>query len=609
MKRTGAELAVRAAVILSAFMGSARADELSPARWPAREREQAEKREALGWTPNASKHIAGKNGVISAIASPVAVQAGIQALESGGNAADAAATVSLTQITTQLGSVVSFGGILSLVYYDAKTDKVYSLDAGYQSYRNEKDPRTIPVADMGPLNATFQALRGAAKPGASTEKGRETLVPGLMAGVEAMHKRFGRLPFPELFEPAIWYAEQGVAINPQLAGCFNLRKTFLARTPEGKQFLKQAGSEVPQVGARFKQPELAKTLRGVAANGSRYMYNGPWGQEFVRLVQREGGKVTLEDLANYQATWTEPLSTVFAGHKVYAAGAPSYAAYHILPALNLAEELGLEKRPAYWKDPNVLADLQRISNATENAPYLAPAWTALLKMKGIDSAPAAQLTKAYAKSVAPLLDAEAGRAADEPRHSNSVVVIDKEGNVAAITHTINSVIWGDTGIVVGGVPIPDSAGFQQERLASLKPGDRLPNEMVQTIVFQGDKPMLATAGIGSSLIPETLKIVLCVAGQGLSLDETQAAPALLSNFGSPGKAGTGKQLPLSVAGGGYSAEFLKTLESRGVKVTRLPAASANGLRGTVAAVYIDQKTGERSTSETKGVLLFGGAQK
>ncbi len=93
------------------------------------------------------------------------------------------------------------------------------------------------------------------------------------------------------------------------------------------------------------------------------------------------------------------------------------------------------------------------------------------------------------------------------------MVFDPEGNVAAITHTINSVIWGDTGIVVGGIPIPDSAGIQQARLSAIKPGDRVPNEMMQTIVFKGETPMLATAAIGAS-IPETLKLVLTVVGQG-----------------------------------------------------------------------------------------------
>ena len=74
-------------------------------------------------------------------------------LREGGTAADAAATVAVTEITTQLGSVVSYAGIMTLVNYDTKTGKVYSLDAGYNSYRNETEPRTIPVADMGPMMA------------------------------------------------------------------------------------------------------------------------------------------------------------------------------------------------------------------------------------------------------------------------------------------------------------------------------------------------------------------------------------------------------------------------------------------------------------------------
>ena len=82
--------------------------------------------------------------MISAIASPIAVQAGVEALRQGGSAADAAATTALTEIATQLGSVVSYAGIMTLVYYDARADKVYSLDAGYNSYLGESEPMTIP---------------------------------------------------------------------------------------------------------------------------------------------------------------------------------------------------------------------------------------------------------------------------------------------------------------------------------------------------------------------------------------------------------------------------------------------------------------------------------
>jgi gamma-glutamyltranspeptidase/glutathione hydrolase len=433
-------------------------------------------------------------------------------------------------------------------------------------------------------------------------------VPGFMAGIDAMHSRFGRLPFADLFEPPIWYAERGVIVNPPLAGCFAIRREFLARTSEGRQFLQQAGNKLPQLGNRFKQPELARTFRAVSQQGSKYMYTGAWGQDFVKTIQREGGKVTIADMERYRVVWSEPLSTTFAAHRVFTAGPPGNAAYNILPALNLAEEMKLDKRAPFWKDPASLRDLQRISDVIDNAPELDPKVAAFLRDQGIDISPAAQLGKAYARAIMPLLDRLASESRPAPAHSNAVVVIDKEGNIAAITHTINAVIWGDTGIVVGGIPIPDSAGFQQARLATIKPGDRVPNEMVQTIVLTGDKPMMATAAIGSSGILETAKLVLSIAGQGLDLATVQAAPPPLYNFmlAQPGQSVLSRGL--AIPEGAYSADFVKNLEALKVKLTKIPAETANGLRGTVVAVKIDPVSGEKQTVETPDVLIFGGAQ-
>jgi gamma-glutamyltranspeptidase / glutathione hydrolase len=597
------------ALILATQVHSA---DISPGKWPAAERERAEKQEAAGWAPAAARSISSKNGVISAIASPIAVQAGITVLREGGTAADAAGAVALTEITTQLGSVVSYAGIMTLVYYDAKTKKVYSLDAGYNSYRNETEPRTIPVADLGPLNSAVDAVRkkdgGGPMPAASKSKGRETLVPGFMAGIEAMHARFGRLPFAELFEPAIWYAERGVVVNPPLFGCFELRREFLARTPEGRQFLHQAGEGVPRLGDRFLQPELARTLRSVAKHGSRHMYTGQWAHDFIKTVEREGGKVTIDDMARYRVIWSEPLATTFEGHQVYTAGLSSHSAYNILPALNLAEELKLDKRSPYWQDPKALRDLQRISDVIDSAPQLDSKVASVLRGQGIDISPAAQLTKTYAKAVAPLLDQLVATAQNAPRHSNAVVVIDKEGSIAAITHTINSVIWGDTGIVVGGISIPDSAGFQQELLGTIKPGDRVPNEMMQTIVFQGDKPILATAAIGASMVPETVKLVVGVVGQGIDLKMIQAAPPLMYNFmlAQPGHSAVDRGLAIPEKA--YAVDFEKKLGTLGMKVTKIPASTADGLRGTVVAVRIDPTNNMKETVETPDVLIFGGAE-
>jgi gamma-glutamyltranspeptidase/glutathione hydrolase len=585
---------------------------MSPTSWPEALRADAEQKEAAGIWSLKARSLSGKNCVIAATASPIAVQSGIQALKNGGNAADAAATVALTQVTTQLGSVVSFAGIMSLVYFDAKSKKVYSMDAGYNSYRQENDPASIPISDLGVLNTTDKAKSlGLSNnyfrpPSVGGKKGRETLVPGFMAGIEAMHNRFGKLPFSDLFEPAIWYAEHGTIINSHLQYFFSSRQKFLARTPEGQQFIRQAGNDTPQVGDRFMQPQLAATLRGVVHHGAKYMYTGAWGQHFVNTIRREGGKVCSQDMSHYHVIWSEPLSTTYLGHQVVTAGLPSHAAYHVLTGLNLAEALKLEEHENYWQDPAVLCDFQRISDATNQAPTLDKNVLTILKNKGIDCSPKSQLTKQYASALVPLLNQLYVPSNDNSHHSNAIVVIDQEGNIAAITHSINTVIWGDTGIVVDGIPIPDSAGFQQEELALLKPGDRLPNDMMPTIVFEGLNPILSTAAIGMSLIPETIRIIVGLVGKKVDLKTLQEAPPVISNFLTTEAGKPSTELSVVIAKDSYDEAFIEGLKRGNAKVTIVPAATASGaLRGTAAAVTIDPQTGDKRTVETPGVLIYG----
>lgn len=576
--------------------------DLSPTSWPAGVREQAEQIEAQRWDPQEAQTVTGRQGVISATVSPIAVQAGLQVLRQNGNAADAAATVALTQITTQLGSVVSYAGIMTLLYYDAKTGKVYSLDGGYNSYQNETDPKTIPVSDLGSLN---MAARPPTQGGA---KGRETLVPGFMAGIEAMHQRFGKLPFKVLFEPALWYAKNGVTISPHLAGFFPLRQSFLARTPAGQRFLKQAGHELPQTGDKFVQPELAETLAAVAKQGARYMYTGAWGKAFVEAVQRDGGKATLADLQAYRATWSEPYTDSVFGHTVYVNGVPNFSAYQVLTGLKMAEALKLEQRGPYWSDPTTFRDLARIGEFVVGAPTFSPMVLDALRSKGIDASPENQRTKAFGEAVAPLLSQLfAAVPGKDPHHSNSIVVVDKTGNIAVLTHSINTVIWGDTGIVVGGIPLPDSAGFQQERLALHRPGERLPNEIACTLTFAGTKPVLATAPIGSSLIPETLKTILSVIGQKQDLAVVTAAPPLFINLDFSAAPKPLSERPVNVPADAYDTKFLDQVRALGVSLTTLPAATAGGLRGTLSTAAIDPATGRVSSPEVPRVMVFSGA--
>ena len=569
--------------------------DLSPAKWKAEDKARAEQAEQMPW-PLQARVVEGQQGLVTGTMSPIAVQAGVEALRQGGTAADAAATVALTQIATALGSYVSYAGILELVYYDAKSGKVTTLNAGWNSYVGETDPKSIPVTDLGPLSFGKKATEGA--------EGRKTLVPGFMAGIEQMHKRYGRLKFSELFEPAIWYAENGVKISPTLGAFFTMQQKYLSRTAEGKAFMHQAGSDLPKAGDRFVQADLAKTLRAVATQGSGYMYTGAWGQHFVKAVGGAGGKATMEDMKRYAPTWEEPLSTTFLGRTIYVPGKNSEGSYPVLEALNLAEEMKLDEMGPYNRDEKALRALTGLLRKAEADSYT----DQYMRQNGMKSSREEQITKAYAKTAATTLAAkEPPTQGETPHHSDAVVVVDKWGNIAALTHSINTVLWGTTGMVVDGVPIPDAAGFQQARLAGIKPGDRVPNELTPVIAMEGTKPVLAMASVGSSLLPETVRLLVTTFANKLDPMAAMAAPPLTMPVGPMKDGETFMTRPEQIPEGAYDAEFLARLKELGVTVELKSTQDVRAIRGTVVMGTIDAKSGAVRAVETPGVYGFAEA--
>ncbi len=573
---------------------------LAPTNWPAAERIRAEQREVSAWTPGETRRIESAGGIVAATVSPIAVQAGRQALAQGGTAADAAAVTALTQITTQFGSVVSYAGIFTMLYYDAAEERVFSLDAGFNSYRAELDPLTIPTADLGALAFGREAT-------ATAGLGRTTLTPGFIAGVEALHGCFGKLEWADLFTPAIWYCENGIEVSPTLFGFFEMRKARFARTEEGRDFLAQGEHETPQIGDRFVQSDLAKTLRSVATQGAAYMYEGAWAQEFVRLVQRDGGKVTLGDLAAYEPIWSEPYRAEVFGHTVHVNGPPHHGAFSLLAGLGVAEARALGDRSPYWENPDSFLDLTRISQLLLTAPVAGPDLATLLAENDLSPTPDTFLSSRFADIVAPALEDLLPLTIDHaPKHSNAIVVVDRDGNIAVVTHTINAVVWGSTGIVVGGIPLPDAAGFQQPVLAAIEPGSRVPHQILDTIVLREGDPVLATASIGASLLPKTLRIVLGRLGMKRPLADILAAPAVLVSF--PDVAAVNAPPPVLVPEGAYSADFTERLDEAGVTWVPTPAATAAAQRGTVAAIALDPTSGRRVAVEEPSVMVFAAEQ-
>jgi gamma-glutamyltranspeptidase/glutathione hydrolase len=275
----------------------------------------------------------------------------------------------------------------------------------------------------------------------------------------------------------------------------------------------------------------------------------------VDAVRRESGKATMDDMKRYQPIWEEPRSTMFLGNSVFGPANYNDGGYQVLEALKLVEERKTYELGPYWKDSRAFLDLSEILQIVQT-----------------------------------------------PRtgnHSDAVVVIDRWGNVAALVHSINTVVWGTTGIVVGGVPISDAAVVNKYRLVRMKAGERVPNDMAPTIVMREGKPVLATAAIGSSLTAETVRMLVGFLGNRLDAATVMAAPPLLYNYEPPMR-------ELFVPEGAYTRDFLKSLEAAGVAVREKSRSQVAALKGTVVIGLIDPD-GHRRSVETPGVFGFAAA--
>lgn len=317
------------------------------------------------------------------------------------------------------------------------------------------DAATASTSTVSAGFGTFaEETRPSSIPEAPAPSGRTALVPGFIAGAHSAHTASGRLPWAQLFSPARHLLERGVPISGHLAHLLELRAEVLTRTAEGRASFTPDG-RLPRAGDHLTQPRLAATLAALAEHGPNWMYRGPWAEHFVDAVRRHGGRAGLEDLAGYRPRCGEPARGSFAGHEVAALPASDTGGVDLLAAL---ARLDPAKIGEPSRDPQALAGL----------------------LTALDPPPSAG------------------------SHSDYVVAVDDDGDIAALCHSINTAMWGTTGIVVDGVPIPDPAAFQQRALAQLSPGQPLPMPVEPAIAFSNGRPVLACSSIGVGLHEATV---------------------------------------------------------------------------------------------------------
>lgn len=480
--------------------------------------------------------------------SPESIDAGTKILDQGGSAMDAALTVALSQTAVTGGKYTSYAGILNCVYYEAKTGTVHNLNASYNTVLAEKNPSTIPRVDYSSSHE-----------GNDVTNGRTVLVPGFMKGIESAHERFGKVPLQKLFEHAISLAENGIKLNRDDLLKFSRSKDILSKYPETKAIFTKADGSFYELGDTFKQPVLANTLRKVAAEGADYMYTGEWGKKFVETVSSAGGKISMQDMENYEVIWSTPERSRYLDYDIYAHGLPAIGGTMLLQAMNLAEAAQLHEMSHYSESPESLATLYLV--ASTNDLYSYPRYLFGGSYWG-DARQPERLEKATAKKVwrqrSKYLQKSKDRLKEyRSEHSAAIVATDRWGNMIALIHSINTSLWGRNGLFVDGVSIPDSATFQQSAIFKAGPGNRVAEATTPGIAFRDGKPILAFSCINKGVIVQSFTSLLNILSFGMTPKEAIKAPG----FG--GLKHSSRGAVLVVEPGRFSAEFLKSARDLG----------------------------------------------
>ena len=545
--------------------------DLSPAKWPNGELKRSLKtNKQIG---HKNKTATSQTAVIAGTTGAPAVRAGLEAMKQGGSAADGALTTALAQITLSQGSWNSYAGILTMVYYDAETGKVHSMNAAYNTVLGEEDPLSIPAQASG----------------------RTVLVPGFMAGVESAHQRFGKLPFNQLFVPAIYFAENGFELTSLNWRMMSARTDVLSRLQQTKDvFTNPATNKFYQEGELFKQPELARTLTCVSKLGSKYMYTGKWAKKLVKVVNKQGGKLSLEDLKRYKVLWNEPIRVSYNGVEFVLPGLPGDGGVHVAETLNLLSASKINQADHYSKSAESLYWLAQFNTVFVQSYYPESATRAIFGKK-VTKAERARLEFAnelwskMRNDEFPLTPAPKNKIGG---HSDAVVAIDRWGNVAAICHSINTEIWGRTGINVDGISIPDSATIQKEAVNRAGPGKRLPEMTEPMIVLRNGKPIAAFSSIGAGLHARTMCALTNFLDHDLGLREAIQSPSLhLPQFDFAGNP------TQTVSEGDFPARILDEVRKMGLKIKVIPK-TARATWGYVIGATIDPSTGRRTAVST-----------
>lgn len=475
--------------------------------------------------PKAQAHdpVYGRRAMVVA-QEPLAADAGIAVLRSGGNAVDAAIAVGFAlAVTHPYAGNLGGGGFMLIRMADGRTTFI--------DFREKAPSRA--THDMY-LDASGKLTKD------SLVGWRAAGIPGTVRGFELAHKRYGHKSWGELVKPAIAIAANGFPVSHWQVESWKRYSSLLEKFPESKRiFLK--GDAYYDWQETFRQPELARTLERIARHGATDFYEGETARLIADAMKQNGGIITLADLHDYQAVERTPLEGDYKGYHIITSPPPSSGGVGLLQMLAMLDTTGYEKAGAgSARSYHYLAEVMRRCYADRSAYLGDPDF--------VKNPIAALLDPAYVRARRATIDPEhatpsaqvnAGLAAGtEGKDTTHYNIIDEEGNVVAVTYTINGA-YG-SGVTVPGAGFllnnemddfaakpgsPNQFDLVQGEKNSIAPGKRPLSSMTPTIILKDGKPFLVLgAPGGSTIISAVLQVIVNVIDFHMNVEDAVDFP-------------------------------------------------------------------------------------
>ena len=529
--------------------------------------------------------VASQDGLASAV--------GAQVLRQGGNAVDAAVATSFALAVThpQAGNL---GGGGFLVLWLPGPSRAGRPGCGAEAAAAEQRlGRGVAVAvnfrESAPRRASsglFLDARGGVDRELATRSLRSTAVPGTVAGLGLVQRCYGRLSLAQVLAPAIALADQGLVVGPDLAASLALARPLLDRDPTSRSLFLGGTGRPPAAGSRWRQPQLARTLRGIAAAGEAGFYQGPVADQLVRLMRQGSGLIEHRDLSSYRARLVKPLLGQLRGGHAVLTMPPPGGGVTLLQLLHILEPMQLERLGL-----NGAATIHRMAEAMNLAYRDRNHW--LADPDQIRVPTATLISQAHAAEQRARLQLDRHRPAAElvsqplllPDNPNTthLSVVDRQGGLVATTTTLNFAYGNGISVPGAGFLLnnqmddftakpgsPNAYGLVQGEANAIAPGRRPLSSMTPTLVMRpSGEPWLATGSPGGSrIITTVLQVILNRLVHGLNLATAVATPRIHSQLWPD-------QISLEP---GISPDTQQLLGSMGHRLVAVPAmGSANSV--------------------------------